>query len=79
MKLKKWLQMTDIIGATVIIYNEDEWKLYEGSTLSVPYWVADLHLITKEENEGEPPISFRNSLGKEYDNKPGFVITVKED
>ena len=79
MKLKKWLQMTDIIGTKIIIYNKEEWKLYEGFALDVPYWIADLHLVTKEENEGEPPVSYRDSLGKEYNDRPGFVITVKED
>ena len=76
MKLIDFMRLTEDLPY-LIIYEEDddENPLWEGRAFNVPWWVADLELDNSDPYS--PPISFRNSLGEDHDNKPGFVISVK--
>ena len=67
-------------GIIPVIYyaGEDDMPIWEGSLLDTPWWVADLELNYEGAEDGYP-ISFRDSLGKEYNDRPGLVIIVKED
>ena len=81
MKLKKWLKYTDILGFMVVIWTKDQLEhdenepLYAGSALDIPYWIADCKLYLSEDDAA---VSYRGSLGNEYNNKPGFVICVED-
>lgn len=78
MKVIDILKLMDVAGLRVVYYEDDyEDPLWEGSLFDTPYWVADLELDV-EKAEFHEPISFRSSLGKEHNNRPGFVIIVKE-
>lgn len=81
MKLKKFLKYSDLTGFTIIIYSMDDedHPLYEGTSIDVPWWLADLKLATPWKSGVEEPVSFRSNLGDAYNNKPGFVITVVEE
>ena len=85
MTLKKWLKTTDILGLKVIIWSVVDWNevesdpLFVGSSLDVPYWIADLKLADSKEIDYEQPISYRSSLGEKYNNSAGFVIVVKDE
>lgn len=81
MKLSKFLKYTDFIGLSVIIYsaNGNEMPLFSGSVLDIPWWIADLKIAKPWNKKVEESISYRTSLGEEYDNKPGLVITVIDE
>ena len=78
MKLANWLDVTDVIGLKAVVWYEgdDEEPLWQGSLYDIPYWIAKMKLASF--NEGESPISFRDSLGKEFNDKAGVVITVTD-
>ena len=77
MKLIDFLKIFDGCGLYVIIYIEDEEDpFWEGSILDIPWYAADMYLTKGD--WGEEPISYRSNLGKEYDNKPGLVICLKD-
>ena len=85
MKLSTWLKFTDTLGLTLIVWTDDqiefneEEPLYTGSSLALPWYIADMKISWKHVEMGDRPISFRNSLGEKYNNKPGFVILVGEE
>ena len=75
-----FLKTGDYLGLTFIVYIDgEEDPIWAGSSLDIPYWIAELELEYEGSDPLEPPISFRSSLGKEYDNKPGFVISCKDN
>ena len=80
MKLKKWLKYINPIGLTIIVWDidmdEKEGPIYEGSAFDLPWWIGEAK-ITKEAGNSDEPIDFRDSLGNEYNNRPGVVICVK--
>ena len=77
MRFKDFLKMVDLCGLTLICYIKDEdFPAYTGSYLDVPWWLADYFIDDTFEEE---PISYRHSLGKEYNEKPGFVISLREE
>lgn len=83
MKFKDWLEVTDIIGLKVIIWTEEQLDceedepLWEGSSLDIPWYIANMK-ISKKKWDGESSISYRPSLGEDKGNKPGFVVTLKD-
>lgn len=83
MRLRDWLQVTEILGLRVVIWAKDQFEhnedepLWAGSSLDVPWYFAEMK-IAEGLDDGEPAISFRHSLGKKYDNKMGFVIVLEE-
>lgn len=81
MKLRKWLKNIDPIGLTLVVWDvdvpEDEGPIYEGSAYDLPWWIGEAKISRSEDNPYDPPISFRDSLGKELNNKPGVVVTIK--
>ena len=56
--------------------NTDDF-LWEGSLDETPWWIAELKLDYKHPLD-HCPISYRDNLGAEYNNRPGFVILVEE-
>ena len=78
MRLIDWLKMTDTSGLTIIIYLYDEQDVpaYVGTAFNIPWWIAEMYLVRKSDEEDEP-ISYRPSLGEEYDNEPGLVISLQ--
>ena len=82
MKLAKWLDVTDTMLSAVryaIVYDKDfdDDPIWEGKASDIPYWVANMKLVPKEENDGEYPIDIR-CLGKDYDDAIGLIIVVKD-
>ena len=78
-----FLSNIDIIGVKIIVYmyedGENADPIYAGSAWDTPYWVADLKLDWIHTSLDCPkPIEFRNSLGEEYNNAPGFVISCTD-
>lgn len=77
MKLIDFLKITDLGGLYLVIYVEDdEDPIWTGHSIDIPWWVAD-HKIAPS-RWGEESISYRTSLGEEYNNKPGFVIFLMD-
>ena len=66
-------------GAFQVIYyvDGDEDPLWEGSLWNTPWWIANMELDIENAESGQP-VSYRNSLGKNYNDKPGLVILVKD-
>lgn len=79
MKLKDILKIIDFGNLILICYieDDDDIPLWEGTGFDLPWWVGELYL-SKSEFLARP-IDFRSSLGEEYDNKPGFVISLNEE
>ena len=78
MKLKKILKTIDLIGLHTLIFIEDEKDpIWEGSWMDIPWWLADMK-VNDCGDWGEKPIDYRCSLGKEYNNEPGVVISLRE-
>ena len=78
MKLKDILKVINFGGLILIIYiEEEEDPIWVGTESNVPWWLAD-HEINGPNVWGEEAIDFRSSLGEEHDNKPGFVISLKD-
>lgn len=80
MKLIDWLKVTDIMGLKVVVWGDnDRTPLFEGSSMDIPWYIAEMKLTSPADlEEGEKPVSYRNSLdGK--DGKAGFVICVDEE
>ena len=79
-KLIDWVMMTNTFVWVVYWDEEDEYSdpIWEGFVRNTPSWVLKEYEITKPSiaNDWEP-ISFRDSLGKERNNRPGFVIITK--
>ena len=77
----EWLSAVELIGADIIVWvdgeNEDNGPLWEGSAYDFPLRLADLKLCY--EMDCEKPIEFRSSLGEDHNDRPGFVITVKDE
>lgn len=75
-----FLEAVDALGCHAAFWTrgEDEEPYWEGSLFDTPWWIARLEL-DYEEAENHQPISFRESLGEEHNNKPGFVFWVKEE
>jgi hypothetical protein len=74
------LHIIDFSSKVIIYVRGDERPLWEGYASEIPYWIAE-SLLDFECEEGEDcfePISFRHSLGEEYKNQPGFVITIRD-
>lgn len=68
--------------STVVIYvrGDDDHPLWSGFASEVPYWIAEslLDFECEENDDDYEPISFRRSLGEEYKNEPGFVISIRD-
>ena len=79
MKLKDILKIVDFGNLILICYidDDDDIPLWEGIGYNLPWWVGEFYLSKPEFLER--PIDFRSSLGEEYDNKPGFVISLSEE
>ena len=80
MKLRDILEQIDPIG-DIVIWTEDEKEdddpAYRGSILNVSWTLADCRLVTREENDGEPPI-FISQYENKYGNKlPCIVANVR--
>lgn len=76
----EWLSAVELLGTDIVVWvngDEDHGPLWEGSAYDFPLRFADLKLCYDAE-EIERPIDFRSSLGKDHNDKPGFVITVEE-
>lgn len=73
------LHIIDFSSKVVIYVRGDEDPLWSGFASEVPYWIAE-SLLDFEGFEGDDyePISFRRSLGEEYKNEPGFVISIRD-
>jgi len=68
-------------SSTVIIYvRGDEEPIWTGYAMDVPYWIAEnlLDFECGENEDSYEPISFRHRLGEKYNNRPGFVITIRD-
>lgn len=77
----EWLSAAELIGADIVVWvngDEDFGPLWEGSAYDFPLRYADLKLCYELDDPYEKPIEFRSSLGKDHDNRPGFVIIVKD-
>ncbi len=76
-----FLKAVDALGCHAAYWmrgeSEDMGPCWEGSLFDTPWWVAALEL-DYEEAECNQPISFRENLGKDHNNRPGFVFWVKE-
>ncbi len=78
MKFIDFLKLVDFENLHLIVYiNEEEDPIWEGRQADVPYWLCDLPLDPS--SWGEESVSYRSSLGEEYDNKPGVVICLREE
>lgn len=77
-----FLKAVDGLGCYAVYWlrgdPEDLGPCWEGSLFDTPWWVAELEL-DYEEAESHQPISFRENLGEEHNNRPGFVFWVKEN
>ena len=78
MYLYDFLKMFDSTLPVAVYINDEEVPVYEGNLFNLPWWLVDLELNYKGA-EDHYPISYRDSFGDEYDNKPGLVIFLKED
>ena len=81
MKLLDWLQVGDFLGLTVVVWveNDENAPLWSGKYFDIPYWVADMELADSTGFDADDvPISYRDSLGEAYNNRPGLVIVVKD-
>ena len=74
-----FLKAVDALGCHAVFWmkGEDKEPCWEGPLFDTPWWVAEFEL-DYEEAEDHLPISFRDSLGENHNNKPGFVFWVKE-
>ena len=79
MTVRDFLKVFDCVGLKAIYYMEDDDQipLWEGSAYETPWWVAEYELA-KDDGDGGEPISYRGSLGKEYNDSPGLVFSLKE-
>ena len=79
MKLRDWLDVTELNGLTIIIYDDvnPHSPLWAGSADDAPYWITKYKLASREDIEDYTPIDYRADLGDEYNNKAGFVIVIK--
>ena len=78
MKLIELLRTINFGSLILIVYIEDdEDPIWTGTAFDLPWWLAD-HEINGPNVWGEEAIDFRSSLGEEHDNKPGFVISLKD-
>ena len=74
----------DFGGLPIVIWDvddegiEDSDPIWEGTAYQLPYWISKLKLIKAGQNNWDEAVSYRASLGEKYNNKPGFVIVVKE-
>ena len=80
MKLRKWLKNVNPIGLKIVVWDKDsmvdEEPLFAGSAFDLPWWIGE-GIISKSDEDDDEPIDFRDNLGKEFNNKPGIVVTVK--
>ena len=78
----EWLCAADLIGTDIIVWvngDEEYGPLWEGSAYDFPLRYANLKLCYETEDiVCEKPIEFRQNLGKEHNNKSGFVVIVEE-
>ena len=84
--MEKPMQLKDIIRYldctdSVIIWQDDvyvdEYKpeqIFEGSIMDIPWYILDFYLSNTKDGEA---ISARN-WGEKYNNKCGFIISVRE-
>ena len=77
--VRDFLKAVDASGCHAVFWmkGEDKEPCWEGPLFDTPWWVAELKLDYKEA-EDHLPISYRDSLGIEHNDRPGFVIRVKE-
>lgn len=78
----EWLSAAELIGTDIVVWvngDEDHGPLWEGSAYDFPLRYADLKLCYELDDPYEKPIEFRSSLGKDHNDRPGFVITVKDE
>ena len=76
MKFGDWLDVTDVGGMYFVIYcNDSEKPFWQGSYMDIPFWIAKYNLPT---SYSFSPIDYRSDLGKECDNKPGFVVILED-
>ena len=79
----EWLSAVELIGADIVVWvdgdDEKNGPLWEGSAYDFPLRYADLKLCYEMEDPCEKPIEFRTSLGEDHNDRPGFVITVKDE
>lgn len=79
MKLKDILKVINFGGLILIVYiEEEEDPIWVGTESNVPWWLAEHQLVSPDPKWGEESIDYRNSLGKEYNDEPGFVICLKD-
>ena len=76
MRFGDWLDVTDGVFCIVYIEDDDE-PIWSGFAYNVPWEFGKMRLQDNPEIlEGEKPIDFRNNLGSEYGNRPGFVVSL---
>lgn len=81
MKVLDWIKVVDASPLKALYYvagDEEFGTIWDGSLYDTPYWVAEMELAEPEELDGYQPIEWRRDLGDDYDNKTGFIITVKD-
>ena len=74
--LGEFLRSVEIWGTPIKVWGDDtEMPLWEGRAHDCPYWVADLKL---DYSFTHPPIEYRDHMGDDGDEDPGFSIVVCE-
>jgi hypothetical protein len=78
--LEDALHIIDMSSTIIIYVRGDEDPLWSGFPSEIPYWIAEslLDFECEENDDSYEPISFRPSLGEKYNNRPGFVITIRD-
>lgn len=74
------LHIIDFSSIVIIYVRGDEEPLWSGYASNIPFWIAEslLDFECEEDDDDYEPISFRPSLGEKYENRPGFVITIRD-
>ena len=82
MRLIDWLiPMKHNFGIKTIIWIDEDMDdsdepLWIGDISDIPWEYVQLHFSDSELVES--PVSYRDNLGNEFGNKPGFVIILKD-
>ena len=77
MKFIDILHMVSFNAKLICYINEEKEPIWTGYGSQIPYWLAELELA--DSKYGEEAIDFRHSLGKEFNDEPGFVVTLKDE